>query len=755
MLNNDSIQIKIMHPQRHNVQVPDINDILWRLGRYFFTLLTLLLLTSSTSAQFFQDIDKQAFAFPMEPIQVDGRLDDWPKETITYEVDWVDPNTYRIRFPDGPDDFSGNFMVGYNKDQSILYVAVQVRDDFIEVVPDEPSIWNQDACAIYISTDQQQRFTPDNDIHLIYVMVPGDSKWTANQDGNPALNKCDTDQSGMKASYTVHDHMVTYEFSIPLYESYPDKRLVVQPGSTINFDMMLSDADESGGANFIWWTPYGGKSGRPGALGYLTFLENDRSLGEISGTMINQEGEPMGHVRFEVSQDGKITDQFKSREDGTYSFRGLPGQYEINTKHGQWITPQSFQWSLSAGQIIANQHIELYGFDIPGDFLRAGSIYNELQGYRDSVILILETDSQDGTSSSSSRQSFSFSMKKYNQLRFVGYGQQSPSLQIFADGSDYVVYAPEWKQFQKMGNYPWLLQSKNVFTNTRYDLMNILLSEDPQTALIAGIDEVRYLREDTVNGRQANVYEVNRSPDSYMKMTENPMTGHPFFSGGFPGPIQGMQDRIHIQYWFDTESGVILKTRNQITTPDGRISVQEVLHRSIEIDPEFREGYFSFEPDSGIVQVSQLTPPEILLHEQRLMDQKAPEFDLTDLHGKRVLMNEQHNKIVILNFWATWCGPCVQEIPMLNQLYKEYMDRGVVVLGISIDENVEVVQEFLEDHPVLYPVMLSNDEIESSYGPFRGIPTTFIIDRQGFVRKRILGYDGNPETLKEIIGDLL
>jgi peroxiredoxin len=240
-----------------------------------------------------------------------------------------------------------------------------------------------------------------------------------------------------------------------------------------------------------------------------------------------------------------------------------------------------------------------------------------------------------------------------------------------------------------------------------------------------------------------------------MKMTENPMTGHPFFSGGFPGPIQGMQDRIHIQYWFDTESGVILKTRNQITTPDGRISVQEAVHRSIEIDPEFRDGYFSFEPDSGIVQVSQLTPPEILLHEQRLMDQKAPEFDLTDLHGKRVLMNEQHNKIVILNFWATWCGPCVQEIPMLNQLYKEYMDRGVVVLGISIDENVEVVQEFLEDHQVLYPVMLSNDEIESSYGPFRGIPTTFIIDRQGIVRKRILGYDGNPETLKEIIGDLL
>jgi peroxiredoxin len=120
--------------------------------------------------------------------------------------------------------------------------------------------------------------------------------------------------------------------------------------------------------------------------------------------------------------------------------------------------------------------------------------------------------------------------------------------------------------------------------------------------------------------------------------------------------------------------------------------------------------------------------------------EKLPDFTLKTLAGNEVNLRQlEGQKVVVVNFWATWCGPCRNEIPDFNDVYSRYRDRGVEFLGVSVDESPEtVVPEFLEKIPIAYPVLLGSPDLTYRYG-VRGLPTTFIIDRSGKISKRIVG----------------
>jgi len=119
---------------------------------------------------------------------------------------------------------------------------------------------------------------------------------------------------------------------------------------------------------------------------------------------------------------------------------------------------------------------------------------------------------------------------------------------------------------------------------------------------------------------------------------------------------------------------------------------------------------------------------------------KLPDFTLTSLTGDEVnLRRLEGQKVVVVNFWATWCGPCRHEIPDFNDVYSRYRERGVEFLGIAVDESPEtVVPEFLQDNPISYPILLGSPDLTFRYG-VRGLPTTFIIDRAGKITKRTIG----------------
>jgi peroxiredoxin len=110
----------------------------------------------------------------------------------------------------------------------------------------------------------------------------------------------------------------------------------------------------------------------------------------------------------------------------------------------------------------------------------------------------------------------------------------------------------------------------------------------------------------------------------------------------------------------------------------------------------------------------------------------APEFALKDGDGKLVHLSEYRGKVVLLDFWATWCGPCKIEIPWFMEMQRKNKDRGLEVLGVSMDdEGWEVVKPFLADLQVNYRVVIGNDTTAQLYGGVDALPTTFLIDRGG------------------------
>ena len=110
----------------------------------------------------------------------------------------------------------------------------------------------------------------------------------------------------------------------------------------------------------------------------------------------------------------------------------------------------------------------------------------------------------------------------------------------------------------------------------------------------------------------------------------------------------------------------------------------------------------------------------------------APDFALKDSDGKVVHLSDYKGKVVVLDFWATWCGPCRIEIPWFTDLQRNQKDKGFEVLGVSMDdEGWEVVKPFLSEVGVNYRVVMGNDSTAQAYGGVDALPTTFLIDRDG------------------------
>jgi cytochrome c biogenesis protein CcmG/thiol:disulfide interchange protein DsbE len=110
----------------------------------------------------------------------------------------------------------------------------------------------------------------------------------------------------------------------------------------------------------------------------------------------------------------------------------------------------------------------------------------------------------------------------------------------------------------------------------------------------------------------------------------------------------------------------------------------------------------------------------------------APDFALKDADNKTVSLADYRGKVVLLNFWATWCPPCKVEIPWFIEFEKQYKDQGFAVLGVSLDEaGWEAVKPYIESSRINYPVLMGDATIDQTYGPIETLPTTFLVDREG------------------------
>ena len=136
-------------------------------------------------------------------------------------------------------------------------------------------------------------------------------------------------------------------------------------------------------------------------------------------------------------------------------------------------------------------------------------------------------------------------------------------------------------------------------------------------------------------------------------------------------------------------------------------------------------------------------------------NQVASDFTLYDLDNKPFRFSDLKGKVVILDFWATWCPPCRAEIPHFKSLYTEYQEEGLEIVGIALDQGgANIVKPFVKDNEITYPILISNQSVTEDYGGIRGIPTTFVIDREGRIVEKFVGYR-DKEVFESAIQKLL
>ncbi len=118
----------------------------------------------------------------------------------------------------------------------------------------------------------------------------------------------------------------------------------------------------------------------------------------------------------------------------------------------------------------------------------------------------------------------------------------------------------------------------------------------------------------------------------------------------------------------------------------------------------------------------------------------APAFTLVDLAGKPVRLADHRGKVVLVDFWATWCGPCRKSVPHLKNLHARYGKQGFVILGLSVDhEGPAVVRDFVKKNAIPWTTALTDEKTMEAFGGIQYVPTAFLIDRQGRIAERFQG----------------
>ena len=706
---------------------------------------------------------KTAYAIPLKNIIIDGSLDDWPEDIYSYPIGWISPVFHNPVPPQGPQDFSASFQAGFNPEENLLYVAVVVRDDDVITHPDNPGIRNQDVCGIYVDADHSGGDSENNGRQL-YVMVPGPGKWAKRLDGNPSLNGGDTETSGMKGAYTNSGDTVIYEWEIPLFDVFPDQRHQIQEGEFIGFDILLADADGQEKANYVFWTPESSKSRSSDLFGNLVFIRGYENLGTITGTVtsVNEGSSPAGLI-VEAYRDDHLITTMKTDPMGRYEVQILPGKYKVKVRRGQGIkSSEEMMLEVSEGQE-SRADLTTTLVELPEIFLRSMALYKSLKGYRDTITVsgcVVKPDMENGNTSK-----YMFAFEKPNRIRIEEISESPIGFDMFCNGEKMVTYTKGWKQYKKV-EAPQVITTAN-FRNLGFGSFivdHIILSDDPLRDLMKGVEGVREVGGEILDGRPTAIIEISQLASvSYGMMFQDR------YKEDFLIPIRlwiGTHDHLirKIARETDMDMNVTHMTEKEQSSMGDHFKGMKTstieLHSAIEIDPVFSDRDFTFVPPEGSELVERFGPPVIPQkgppYVGSVFGKPAPDFTLKDTDGNEAKLSDFKGKVVLLDFWATWCDPCIQAMPHLQLLHENFKEKDVVILGInSWERQKDKVMPFLKDHNITYRILLDSDnEVLGKYDVSR-IPSFFILDKQGIIRYLYRGMPDDQLIIQEHLEELL
>ena len=129
----------------------------------------------------------------------------------------------------------------------------------------------------------------------------------------------------------------------------------------------------------------------------------------------------------------------------------------------------------------------------------------------------------------------------------------------------------------------------------------------------------------------------------------------------------------------------------------------------------------------------------------------SPDFLLPAVDGSMVRLSDYSGKVILVDFWATWCPPCVEMLPVLSKLHRKFSDKGLVVLGISLDrDGLGALGTFVHESMIPYKVLMGDDKVARSFGGVSSIPTLFIIDREGRLVRKLTGFHSYRDLKEQV-----
>jgi len=210
-----------------------------------------------------------------------------------------------------------------------------------------------------------------------------------------------------------------------------------------------------------------------------------------------------------------------------------------------------------------------------------------------------------------------------------------------------------------------------------------------------------------------------------------------------PGTLPGVQ---MMMYRIDEETFAVHEVTTH--TRNGINQTKVVVYSDVKWNQSAHDADFTFSPPPSAQVVSSISASSAQV--ASLIGAQAPDFTLEDANGKSVSLRDFRGKVVIVDFWASWCGPCRAQMPYLQDLHQKLADKGLVVLGLNIGEDSEAVTEFAKQSAYTFTLLLGGEpDVDTSYyvGAF---PTTLVIDRQGKIVYRDEGF-GEPNKLRSAV----
>lgn len=418
----------------------------------FLFSICLMLVSLSIGPAHALDEKKTAYAIPLKGITIDGKLDDWPGEMAVYPVAWVS-SYYKKTPPEGPEDLLASFSVGYNSEKNVLYLAIVVQDDELVINIKNPRNDNQDLCEIYIDGDNSGG---DNSTDAKgaqqYFMVPGPGLFRADIKTNPALNGGDILTAGVQAAYLRTGKITTYEWAVPIFERYPDRRLKIEPGKIIGFDVVVCDADSTENSNLVSWSPQAGKVNNSDLYGKLVFvqnynnvkvmlgptapaflIENYHTLGEISGKVTHKyDGSPWAGVEIYVKDDiGKIQNITITDKEGKYHVAVVTGVYSVS-----WLKDDKLHPVKAA--VKPGEHVQNIDFVVPELGVISGKVTDKFDGSPQTRLWIrlynIEKKSTEYTRTTDAEGRYTFKVKpgSYRITLLTGMNKESVEVTVKA-----------------------------------------------------------------------------------------------------------------------------------------------------------------------------------------------------------------------------------------------------------------------------------------------------------------------------------